>query len=56
MIITSDWNGDCDGDGCSLGLAGTDGDGLGVRKGPGGDNIPEKSQTKQIPKLSFCIK
>lgn len=40
--ITSDGNGDCDGEGCSLGLAGIDGDGLGVRKGPGGDNIPNK--------------
>lgn len=34
------WNGDCDGEGCSRGLAGIDGDGLGVRNGPGGDNIP----------------
>lgn len=41
IIITSDdWNGDCEGDGCNLGLAGIDGDGLGVKNDPVGDNIP----------------
>lgn len=39
-ITSDDWNGDCDGDGCSLGLAGIDGDGLGVKNDPVGDNIP----------------
>lgn len=39
-ITSDDWNGDCDGDGCSLGLAGTEGDGLGVKNDPVGDNIP----------------
>lgn len=38
--ITSDGNGDSDGDGCSLGLAGIEGDGLGVKKDPAGDKIP----------------
>lgn len=38
---TSCWNGDCDGDGCNRGLCCTDGDGLGVKNGPGGDKIPE---------------
>lgn len=37
---TSCGNGDSDGDGCRRGLAEIDGDGLGVRNGPGGDNIP----------------
>lgn len=40
--ITSCGNGDIDGDGWSLGLAGIDGDGLGVKNGPGGDRIPIK--------------
>lgn len=48
--ITSDWNGDCDGEGCSLGLAGIDGDGLGVRKGPGGDNIPRMQKKRREKK------
>lgn len=39
---TSWGNGDNDGDGCKRGLAEIDGDGLGVRNGPGGDNIPVK--------------
>lgn len=45
--ITSDWNGDCDGDGCNLGLAGIEGDGLGVKNGPGGDSIPIFKQTQK---------
>lgn len=40
------WNGDCDGEGCSRGLAGIDGDGLGVRNGPGGDRIPVRKWDK----------
>lgn len=32
--------GDSEGEGCSRGLAGTDGDGLGVRNETGGDRIP----------------
>lgn len=39
---TSCWNGDCDGDGCKRGLCCTEGDGLGVRNGPGGDKIPKR--------------
>lgn len=38
---TSCGNGDSEGDGCKRGLAEIDGDGLGVKNGPGGDNIPE---------------
>lgn len=38
--ITSCGKGDNEGDGCSLGLAGIDGDGLGVRNDPGGESIP----------------
>lgn len=38
---TSCWNGDCDGDRCSLGLC-TDGEGLGVKNEPGGDKIPAR--------------
>lgn len=58
--MTSGWNGDNDGDGCSLGLAGIDGDGLGVRKGPGGDKIPfifsiKKEQMKLIRKKQEII-
>lgn len=37
---TSCGNGDIDGDGCSRGLAGIDGDGLGAKNGPGGESIP----------------
>lgn len=41
MTITSDnWNGDCDGDGWSLGLADIEDDGLGVKNDPVGDKIP----------------
>lgn len=43
LLVTSStsWvKGDCDGDGCSLGLAGIDGDGLGAINEPGGDKIP----------------
>lgn len=39
-ITSDDWNGDCDGDGWSLGLAGIEDDGLGVKNDPVGDNIP----------------
>lgn len=49
---TSCEKGDCDGDGCSLGLDGIDGDGLGVKNGPGGDRIPNKKRKKKI-KLNF---
>lgn len=38
---TSCGNGDNEGDGCKRGLAEIDGDGLGVKNGPGGDNIPK---------------
>lgn len=44
---TSCGNGDSDGDGCRRGLAEIDGDGLGVRNGPGGDNIPAKIEREQ---------
>jgi len=37
---TSCENGDSDGDGCKRGLAEIEGDGLGVKNGPGGVNIP----------------
>lgn len=37
-------NGDSDGEGCSRGLAGTDGDGLGVRNDTGGDRIPVRQK------------
>lgn len=40
--ITSCGKGDNEGEGWSLGLAGIDGDGLGVRNGPGGESIPVK--------------
>lgn len=53
--ITSDWNGDCDGEGCSLGLAGIDGDGLGVRKGPGGDNIPRMQKKRREKKNDYIL-
>lgn len=45
---TSCGNGDSDGDGCRRGLAEIDGDGLGVRNGPGGDNIPVKQKENKI--------
>lgn len=41
---TSCGNGDNEGDGCKRGLADIDGDGLGVKNGPGGDNIPAKNK------------
>lgn len=43
--ITSCGKGDNEGDGWSLGLAGIDGDGLGVRNDPGGESIPVKKKT-----------
>lgn len=45
-ITSDDWNGDCDGDGWSLGLAGIEDEGLGVKNDPVGDNIPKISQNK----------
>lgn len=50
---TSCEKGDCDGDGCSLGLDGIDGDGLGVKNGPGGDRIPNKNEKKKKIELNF---
>lgn len=44
---TSCGNGDSDGDGCRRGLAEIDGDGLGVRNGPGGDNIPVEERREE---------
>lgn len=45
--ITSCGKGDNEGDGCSLGLAGIDGDGLGVRNDPGGESIPVRKKKKK---------
>lgn len=46
---TTSWgNGDNDGDGCNRGLAGIDGDGLGVKNGPEGDRIPKNNKTNDF--------
>lgn len=46
--ITSDWNGDCDGDGSNLGLAGgIDGDGLGVKNDPVGEGPTKKNYSNE---------
>jgi len=52
---TSCGNGDSDGDGCRRGLAEIDGDGLGVRNGPGGDNIPATTNGKAKAKHQLRI-
>lgn len=52
-MITSGENGDSEGDGCNRGLTGIDGDELGVKNGPDGDNIPlmYKMKKKDINKI-----
>lgn len=56
LLVTSNtscWNGDCDGEGCKRGLCCTDGDGLGVKNGPGGDRIPKTTENKLKSALSL---
>lgn len=43
--------GDSDGDGCRRGLAGTDGDGLGVRNDTGGDRIPANNGRNETVRI-----
>lgn len=68
LLVTSNtscWNGDCEGDGCKRGLCCTEGDGLGVKNGPGGDKIPKRlkntfkiffqNDQQSVKKFSFRI-
>lgn len=55
-MITSGENGDSEGDGCNLGLTGIDGDELGVKNGPDGDNIPLNSNKKKKTKIQKLAK